>query len=333
LALTATKISHLIDELSIASLRSWFHSQGLDFSANTRDQLVERLLKLHQTGGLSEEELQSGVCNIEEASSKRIVLFELPEDKQHLVSPQQFGKHLAETGKKLSTKPSLAVKLPSSPTLVYVTHPGEQGPNSLMPIRAKWAETQTRIVVDYSSLEFIKKKVTRIVVMVADLRTGLVQLRYDKPEIQHPHKNKDDYFKYYRDLATALLGVEFSRFEIRDALRSLVDTQPRIVRIRVNQHRSKTDKSVRFVDRKGHSDVRDDPEWKAAYQAGSTTRAYDDQAVYWLPGPSNGALMREVFTDIDAVTSTVRVEADCHEGEIDYAVSTIRKHQIAPSKP
>jgi hypothetical protein len=265
LALTATKISRLIDELSIASFRSWFHSQGIEFSANTRDQLVHRLLKRQQTGELSQDELESAVCNIEEASSKRIMLFELPEDKKHLMTPEQFAEHLAGLEKKPSSKPLLAPKLPTSPTLVYVTNSNE--PNSAARIRAKWAETQTRIVVDYSSLEILKKKVTRIVVMVADLKTGLVQLRYDKPEIRHIHKNKDEYFKYYRDLAAALLGVDFSRFEIRDALRSLVDTEPRIVRIRVNEHRSKTDKSVRFVDRKGQNDVRDDPEWKAAYAA------------------------------------------------------------------
>jgi hypothetical protein len=321
LALTVARIAQLIDEISIASLRSWLKSQGFEHSANTREQMAERLLKLLQNKSLSEEELESAVSNIEEASSKRIALCELPEVPKHLQTPAEFGKHLNGADKKLSQKPQRAPKLPSNPTLVYVTH-------SQNHIRAKWAETQTRIEVDYTTLEISQKKVTKVVVMVADLKTRLIQLRYDKPEIRHIHKTKDDYLKYYRQQATALLGVEFSRFEIREALRSLVDTEPRVVRIRVNEHRSKTDKSVRFVDRKGHSDVRDDPEWKAAYEAGSTTRAYDDQAVYWLPSASNGVLNREVFTDIDAVSSTVRVDADCHEDEIDYAVSTIRKHQI-----
>lgn len=334
MALTPTKVAGLIDGLSIASFRTWLKSKGLEFSANTRDQLVERLLKLHRSGVLSDDELESAVCNIQEASSKRIVLFELPEDRKHLLTPKEFQKHLTTIGKALSAKSSIAPKLPSSPTLVYITHSGGQPPGSLARIRAKWAETQTRIEVNYSTLEVLQTQVTKLVVLVGDLKTGLGQLRYDKPEIRHVHANsKDEYLHYYQKLAAALLGISFSRFEIRDALRSLVDTEPRIVRIRVNEHRSKTDKSVRFVDREGHYDVRDDPEWRAAYAAGAATRAYDDQAVYWLPEPSNGALTREVFTDINAVTSTIRVEADCHEGEIEYAVSTIRKHQIAPSKP
>ena len=99
------------------------------------------------------------------------------------------------------------------------------------------------------------------------------------------------------------------------------------IHIQSNDHLTNTQKQVKFVDREGLGDVRDDPEWKAAQEAGGAGRVYDDQAVYWVPTASNGVLSREVFTDIDAVTSTVRMDADCHEGEIEYAVSSIRAHQ------
>ncbi len=69
----------------------------------------------------------------------------------------------------------------------------------------------------------------------------------------------------------------------------------------------------------------------AAWTAGGTTRAYDGEAVYWLPEQSSGALNREVFTSIDARSSRVRVDADCHEDEIEYVVSKIREHQISAS--
>ena len=286
--------------------------------------MVRRLLDLVKENELSEDELDTAISNIEEASSKRIFLLEMPSERESLAAGE-FEKRLQSIGKNVSKKQVRAPRLPSKPTLVYISHsPAE--------IRAKWAETQIRLEPDYASREIIEKKVTRVVVMVADLTTGIVQLRYDKPEIGIPsHTNKDEYFSHYRQLAEEILGVEFSRFEIRDALRSLVETEPRVVRIRVNEHRSKTDKSVRFVARKAHSDVRDDLEWKAAYEAGGQSRAYDDQAVHWLPDASNGMLNREVFSDIDAVISMIRVDADCHEGEIQYAVSNIRGHQIKAS--
>ena len=325
MALTASKIEQLIEELSIASLRSWLKAQGFQHSANTKEEMVQRILKLHKKNAISEEQFEAAVSNIEEASGKRVMLFQVGDDQLKALAAETFEEHLAELGAKPATKAVRAPRLPSNPTRVYVTLVDGQ-------IRAKWAETQTRIDADYHSLEFVKRKVTRIVVMVANMKSGFVELRYDKPEIRHIHNNNaEQYFKFYKELAEKLLGVNLARFEIRDALRSLVETEPRVVRIRVNQHRSKTDKAVRFVDRKGLSDVRDDAEWKAALAAGGTTRVYDDQAVYWVPAASNGLLSREVFTDIDAVTSTVRMDADCHEGEIEYAVSTIRAHQIKPS--
>lgn len=327
--LTAAKISHLIEGMSIAAWRSWLKEQGLEHSAGSKDQLIDRLLNLLKKGKLSDAELDSGVISIEEASSKRIALLQLPNDRKHLETAKDFEERLDRIGKKLSNKQERAPRLPGHPTLVYVTHVTR----SPAKIRAKWAETQTKVEADYVTREFLDKKVTKTIIMVADIGTGLVQVRYDKPEWQLPHKNREEYFKYYRDAAVELLGVDLAKFEIREALRSLVETEPRIVRIRVNLHRSKTDKSVRFVDRAGDGDVRDDPEWKAASEAGEKTRVYEDQAVYWLPETSNGVLSREVFTDIDAESSMIRVEADCHESEIQYAVSTIRAHQIKASAP
>ncbi len=321
MALTVSKIAQLIDDLSIAALRSWLKSQGLQHSANTKEEMVQRILKLHNKGAISEEQLEDAVSNIQEASGKRIVLFQVSDDQKKALSAKVFDKRLVDLGAKLAEKGVRAPKLPSNPTRVYVTQSDSQ-------IRAKWAETQTRIEVDYASLEILTKKVTRIVVMATDTANGFVQLRYDKPEMRTIHNNnKDQYFKFYRDLAEGLLGVTLSRFEIRGALRSLVETEPRVVRIQSNDHLTKTQKQVKFVDREGLGDVRDDPEWKAAQEAGGAGRVYDDQAVYWVPAASNGALNREVFTDIDAVTSTVRMDADCHEGEIEYAVSSIRAHQ------
>ncbi len=283
--------------------------------------MVRKLEKLLKKGELSEDQLKDGICSIEEASAKRTFLLKLQRVARQLQSPSGFEKHLDNIGKTLSKQRKLAPKKPSRPTLVYITHSSKE-------IRAKWTETHTKIEVEKASMKFTETDVTRVVVLVVDLSTGLVELRYDKPEDQNPHNNsKDEYFAHYRQAASELLGAELIQFETREALRSLVETEPRVVRIRVSSHRSKTDKAVKFVARTAKSDVRDDAEWRAAYDVGEASRAYEEQAVYWLPGRSTGSLTREVFTAIDGVGSMVRVEADCHEGEIEYAVSKIREHQ------
>ena len=161
LALTASKISQLIDALSIASLRSWLKFQGFPHSANTKEEMAQRILKLHKQGAISEEQFEAAVTDIEEASGKRVMLFQVPPDKMKSLAAESFTKHLADLGANPAAKSVRAPKLPSNPTRVYVTLSDKQ-------IRSKWAETQTRIEPDYASLEFVKSKVTRIIVMVAD---------------------------------------------------------------------------------------------------------------------------------------------------------------------
>lgn len=328
MALTVAKIAQLIDEVSIAALRSWLKSVGFQRTASTREQMVKKLDSLLKKGDLSEQELMNGIINIEEASNKRAFLYQLAADGQHghLQNQAAFEKHLHDIGKTLSKEPKVAPKAPSKSTLVYIHYSPEQ-------IRAKWAETHVRIKFHKASLDYEEESVTRIVALVVDIKTGFVQLRYDKPEDQNEHGNsKDGFFLYYRQLASELLGVELKQFETREALRRLIETEPRVVRIRISSHRSKTDKAVRFVSRTAKGDVRDDPEWKAAHQAGGDSRVYIDQQLHWLPAASNKKLNREVFTAVDALASMVRLDADCHEDEIQYAVSTIRENQIKASE-
>jgi len=325
LPLTRTQIDKLTAEISAAALSSWLKSEGFTRVGRTRDQIAVKIDALLKRRELSEDKLREGVCSVEEASGKRIFLLNLPSSGKQIQDCAAFEKHLNAIGKVLSKERKLAPRTPSRPTQVYITCSSKQ-------VRAKWAETHTRIEVEKASMNFTQTDVTRVIVMVADLSTGLVEVRFDKPEDQTPHgKSKDAYFAHYKQAASDLLGTSLIQFETRDALRSLVETEPRIVRIRVSSHRSKTDKAVKFVARTPKGDVRDDAEWHAAYEVGETSRAYDDQAVYWLPAASEGSLTREVFTAIDAVASMARVEADCHEGEVHYAVSRIRAHQIKAS--
>jgi hypothetical protein len=82
LALTAAKIAQLIDELSIASLRSWLKSQGFQHSANSKEEMVQRILKLHKKDAISEVQFEDAVSDIEEASAKRVMLFQVQASDQ-----------------------------------------------------------------------------------------------------------------------------------------------------------------------------------------------------------------------------------------------------------
>lgn len=70
--------------------------------------------------------------------------------------------------------------------------------------------------------------------------------------------------------------------------------------------------------------MRDDPEWKAAYKAYGHTWAWDSQSFHWLPTPSGGKLQRELFSHLQAVEGFLKVNADCSDEEVDYAVAQVR---------
>jgi len=320
---TKVQIEKALGEISIAALRSWLKSQKLPYSANTREEIARRFEKLLEEGKLSWEQLEEGITGIEEASAKRIGLYKVgEEDLARLRDPRWFGKHLQKFSIKVSPKPQLAPRLPTKPTFVYVVDGASQ-------IRAKWAETHTATEIDLAKEQLIRTKVTKIVALVVDKTDGLTQLRFDKPELIHRHlddKRKPSsvaYFSFYQARATELAGVSLNMVELRGALRSLVETTPRIVRLPLNDFRTGANSRVRFASR---TDIRDDSDWEAMHGKGGNEWAHDSEAVYWLPAASSGKLTREVFTDLDARTGRLRVEADCHEGEIEYAISQIREH-------
>lgn len=322
--LNARQVEAAVADISIAAIKSWLKSQELRHSANTRNQVVERLLKLLRKGDLSETEFYAGLCALEEASAKRVSLYGLEREIEiGLRDRAAFVRRMRGLGVTISTETKVAPRQPGQPTLVYLTH-------SPTTIRAKWAETQTRLEIDYDRQRFMRTETTKTIVMVADIGASGVELRFDKPESIHSHRNanneSDDtlYFAFYFNKAREILGADPAPVDLRAALRSLIETEPRVVRVISKEIRTALNSRVRFSAK---SDVRDDDDWKAMHEEGGDSWAYDREFVHWLPEASRGKLTREVFTAIDARTGKLRVEADCHEDELEYAISEIRKHQ------
>jgi hypothetical protein len=318
--LTRNQIEALLENKSIAAVRSWLKSLNLTHSANTKTELTERVFGLLQERELTEEGFRLGLLSLEEASGKRILLFdvECPEN-----ADEHFLRSLRRTEIRLSDNPKLAPNLPRNPTLVYVTKQERV-------IRAKWAETQESVEPDIERARFVRKPLTIVIVLVTDLNAKTSQIRFDKPEAIHSYKdgdgNSDDslFFGHYVNAAASLLGMNLNPTDVRSALRSLVETVPRIIRLESKDFRTGSNSRVRFSSK---TDVRDDGDWQVMHAEGGNAWAYDREFVHWLPGPSGGRLNREVFTAIDGRTGKLRVEADCHEEELEYAISTIRSHQ------
>jgi hypothetical protein len=324
------QIETAVADVSIAAVRAWLKARGLPHTAGTRRQLVERLSKLLREGKITEAELAAALASFEEASAKRVSIFTLdPVALEELRDEKAFANRLRRVGIALSGQAVPAPPRPTLPTLVYLLRRDLQ-------IRGKWAETHTKVEVDFARRKLVYTPVVKITVLAADLDCGMVQVRCEKPERDHPHRDSSGqpdarlYAAFYLTKASEILGGALQPIDLRSALRSLVETEPRIVSIKLNDFRTAVNSRVRFASR---ADVRDDADWKAMHAEGGELWAYDGEHVYWLPEASGGCLERQVFTAIDARAGRLRLEADCHERELEYVVSKIREHQAKVSWP
>lgn len=77
----------------------------------------------------------------------------------------------------------------------------------------------------------------------------------------------------------------------------------------------------------GKGDIRDDEEWRNAYKAYGHTWAWDSQSFHWVPEPSKKRLHRELFSHLDAIEGFMKVNADCSDEEVEYAISQVRARE------
>ena len=80
-------------------------------------------------------------------------------------------------------------------------------------------------------------------------------------------------------------------------VKTLVEEEdPRVIRIHIDNHTNQTNTKTKTDF--SRADVRDDPDWKLAYQKNGESWAWDSQSFYWLPKASSGFLMRELYSQL-----------------------------------
>ncbi len=166
-------------------------------------------------------------------------------------------------------------------------------------------------------------------VLVADLSKGVAEIRMDPPELRHSHTDptgkatEQAYYAAYRQRCADILDAELKKAELAKVIKALVaEEKPRVVRIHIDNHTGQT--NFKWNVRASRLDIRDDPEWRAHYKEFGHTWAWDSQSFHWLPEPSNGHLRRELFSHLDAVEGYLKVNADCSDEEVEYAIAQIR---------
>lgn len=313
------EVERVLANASIASIRSWLKSKGKRLSANTRERMLDRVTTLIGKGDVTFAELQDAIVGIEEAGGKYIRLFEFKENRTAAEVTAALGK----MGIAIQGKRSPAKLNPAKPSVEYAILQGNV-------LRVKWSETHEAPSMDFEADKIVYTPVTKIIVLIADLKTKHVEIRFDRPEKFTPHTKapgaKDVYFGHYQGQTETILGVNLLKSELQNALKHLVEDQPSLVRLHRDGHKNKRNST--FNSTAGHgADIRQDEDFQAMLAKGGKTWAYEEHSFYWRPDMSKQTLEREVFSHVDALDSSLRVDADCWDAEVDYAVQKIRELQ------
>jgi hypothetical protein len=314
------EVEKVLANASIASIRSWLKSKGKRLSANTRDRMLDRVTKLIDKGDVTFAELQDAIIGIEEAGGKYIRLFDFNENR----TTAEITAALGKMGIAIQAKRVPAKLNPAKASVEYAILKGNV-------LRVKWSETHEEPSMDFEADKIVYRPVTKIIVLIANLKSKHVEIRFDRPEKFNPHSNapgaKDAYFGHYQSQAEAALGsVKLLKTELQNALKHLVEDQPSLVRLHRDGHKNKG--NATFHSTAGHgADIRQDEDFQAMLAKSGKTWAYEEHSFYWRPDMSKETLVREVFSHVNALDSSLRVDADCWDAEVDYAVQKIRDLQ------
>jgi hypothetical protein len=312
------QVKKILADASVASVRSWLRGKGKKIAQGKRERMLEHVAELIEKEAITFADLEEGVIGIEEAAGKLIFLFNYKEDR----TAAQVIAGLTAMGIPVTKERSLAKSEPAKSTAAYATVTGDI-------VRVKWSETHKKLKLDLDEDKIAYEKVSKVIVLTANLKSKQVELRYDRPENIQPHGGmgfKQTYFDYYVTLAAKILGAQLQKSDLQKSLKQLVENSPSLVRLHRGGHTNQRNNFFSGTAKKG-ADIRDDEEYKAMHAKGGAAWAYEDQSFYWRPDQSNGALSREFYSHVDTIDSFVRVDADCWDAEVDYAIQKIRSLQ------
>jgi hypothetical protein len=311
------EIQMLLGPFSLSSVQMWLRMQKLTHSASTREEIAKRVLDAVLKGSLTLQAVVDGLIGIEESRSKTVHLLRVGGVK-HIT--QKVDKQLSDLGVQLSLSRILATVKSSTPKMIYAL-------NTHKEFRMKWGEAQTRATFDRKNLEVVKKSIPVIFVFVLDKATGLAQLRYEPAEMAHSHTvngvpTKQAYLNFYREKCENMTGLSFEPVELRDRLRNILLKQPPVV-VPVTIATIAEDQQTLVYGSRSTADPRSLKDFKADMQADAQPRTFEKAPVRWQHRTTNYKLYRDLWCHIDAQEGTIRFDADCTEGEVDYVISQL----------
>lgn len=315
--ISVDRVREIMGNFSVDSVRNWLKRCGLPSTAHSRAELITRVHDLILQEKLTEDGLNAAIVGIEEASAKRTFLYRIPIDASSLT---RIDKQLADLNVPISGAAARAVHPVQKPKLVYAINNEDE-------LRAKWTELHTRVVAVRKTRGWKETPVPKTVVLTVNKKTGLVQLRCDKPEDEHIHvgpsgPTAESFYNAYLAMAENLVGLKFEPVDLRLGLEKVLKQEPRIVRTAYVVDDSEDGGHAKLSQKRKNKDVRDTENWQQKSKS-EIIRTFEESPLHWLKEMSGQQLHRDVFSYVDASAGQVRFDADCYEEEISYVLAQL----------
>lgn len=272
------QVKKILADVSVASVRSWLRGKGKKIAHGTRERMIEQVAELLEKEAITFADLEDSIIGIEEAAAKLIFLFSYKEDR----TAAEVTAELSAMGIPVANQRSVAKSAPAKSTAAYAIVNGDI-------VRVKWSETHKKVKMDLDQDKIVYEKVSKVIVLTANLKSKQVELRYDRPENIQPHSGgagfKQTYFDHYVTLAGKILGAQLQKSDLQKSLKQLIENTPSLVRLHRGGHTNQRNNFFSGTAKKG-ADIRDDEEYKAMHAKGGAAWAYEDQSFYWRPDQS-----------------------------------------------
>ncbi len=320
------EIERIVGHLHTQAIQSWLRYKKYPYSAKNTEELYKNLDKWIQNGTVPIDDLRAAALEIEEGSSKKSYLLMI-DDPSELRDKRTLTSWMQKKGVAFAKNPDASIRNPRKATLNYV-YWDESNPGPVL--RIKYSEMHEDPEVDLENDQIKWKKNPRFIIGIVDLKTGFVEIRFDKAGQRHEHKDKNKqsseqkYELYYiKRIQDLLCEVEFKKYDFTSVPEYLVQKGRELFRInREESSVSGNGKQIYSISRQ--YDVRDLDARIGADQADGMNWITEDLCGYWIAGASNGQLQRDLFMRLSKRYGTVRFHRDCLSGEIDYAIRKIR---------
>jgi hypothetical protein len=278
----------------------------LDLAVGTndsRDESIARWLARVDDGAIDPADALRFLIGFKEYNNKRVYMLK--------ASPADLAGFQASTlVRRVSHVGEVALhREPSAPSVSYSFFDDTT-------LRVSYAETHQKTVIDRAAQSVDLVPITKHIVLNVDFTTGFATLSFDTPEAVSPHDASAQYYAYYKARVNALVGAEFTVYDISSALMNLERSS--LVRI----------PSGRSILADGRMDLTTDDDCRTmgVYPSVSGSLIAKDRGRYiWLCAAS-ADILRDVPTDIYARTGMVRFTKDSLAPEVEYVIEQIRAH-------